>query len=66
MNVLPRRCECVWCGEVFYSDMYYKFGTCSACLVTKIVIPAPKLAELLKEAEKEASKQLKLSKKNRS
>ncbi len=54
MNLLTRRCECVWCRQVFYSDRYYKFGTCSGCLISKISIPAPKLAEMLREAELEA------------
>jgi hypothetical protein len=58
MNFVPRRCECIWCSQVFFSTEYYKYGTCSSCLITKIVTPAPKLAELLGQAEAEARKEL--------
>lgn len=66
MNLLPKRCECVWCKQVFYSDQYYKFGTCSSCLISKILIPAPKLAEVLRQAEQEAARTLQALKKTRS
>ena len=65
MSLLPKRCECVWCKQVFYSDQYYKFGTCSSCLISKTLIPAPKLAEILRQAEQEATRTMKALKKSR-
>jgi hypothetical protein len=59
MKVIPRRCECVWCRQVFYSSDYYKYGTCSLCLLYKEVTRVPKLAELLRQAEEEARLQVK-------
>jgi hypothetical protein len=59
MKILPKRCECIWCYQVFYSEQYYKFGTCSSCLLSKIVTPVPKLADILRQAEKEATDDLK-------
>jgi hypothetical protein len=54
MNIFPKRCECIWCRQTFYSEHYYKYGTCSSCLMSKIVTPASKLSDILREAEKEA------------
>ena len=59
MEVAPKRCECLWCRQVFYSGEYYKYGTCSSCLIAKIITPVPKLTELLRQAEDEAKEQLK-------
>ena len=64
MNLLPKRCECVWCRQVFYSDQYYKYGTCSSCLISKTLIPAPKLAEILRQAEQEAARAMQARKKS--
>jgi hypothetical protein len=58
MKVIPRRCECLWCQQVFYSGEFYKYGTCSSCLLFKEIMPVPKLADLLKQAEEEAKRQL--------
>jgi hypothetical protein len=64
MNELPRRCECIWCCQVFYSDEYYKFGTCSSCLLSKVVTPVSRLADILRQAEQEALEDLRAANKN--
>jgi hypothetical protein len=64
MKLLPKRCECLWCRQVFYSDQYYKYGTCSSCLIAKTIVPAPKLADILRQAEHEAARTVRSMKKS--